>query len=549
MKSVFFTEQGEFRLLWLYIPMVLFHWVFHNWYMPALEIVWDSVFYKTLASGLFHITRFDLRDYFPMPPLYPLVLAPAFFAASYQAVELIHSLINPALYFLGLFPFYLYARMIFGVRGSVALCFLFAAYPGCVFSQWTMSENLAVPLVLWSFWLTLRLLGTDTPQVKHGAWLGLALAGILLTRIFLIVFCFAILSWLLYKTVRCKRDWRPVGAALGVTGFVVFGVWWGLGYISLPGTSLLYADFNQESVVASIGRFSMVFLAHWTGLWLEGGLLVLPALLTGWGMLRLGYAPVNRTVREGLALAVWILLVLTVSVAGFYVKRWGIEPWSVSLRYIFYSNLIALPLALSGFGAHAAEDHQQRRRYIFSASVAVLLCAAGFLIPEGWDKLINNHDYAANAPSLDFLYQFRNEGVWFSFFVLSLLGGGMLAAGRISRKAGGAILGVCVLYIQLCALDYIATNRFNLYTYFDGKDIHALCAQLEAGNWEGIEIYHGQEIPYLDPNLHYWINHSSTLLPENYAELPRPFLFVGRYAVPGGRVVYDSGGLRVLLFE
>ncbi len=146
LKLFAWNRQGEFRIFWLYISAVFLHGVCANWHPPILEVIWDMVFYKNLAYGLHHISSFDLQRHFPVPPLYPLLISPVFFASDYQMVERLLSWINPAMYFLGLYPAYGYARSILNPRQSAWVCVLYALYPSAIYSQWTMSENLAAPL-------------------------------------------------------------------------------------------------------------------------------------------------------------------------------------------------------------------------------------------------------------------------------------------------------------------------------------------------------------------------------------------------------------------
>ncbi|MBD3268253.1 hypothetical protein GF373_16430, partial [bacterium] len=265
LSQLLFSEKGEIRLLWLYIPAVFLHGVFSNFQTPVTEIIWDSVFYKSMAHGLYHITSFDLHHHFPVPPLYPLVLIPGFLADSYLTVEWIHSWINPLLYFLGLYPLYYYSRFLLTPQKSAFVCVVFLCYPSSVFAQWSMSENLAVPLVFASAYLAVRLLFASGREWKPGIFLGIVLAGIVLTRVFLVVYCGAILLWLGYRTLRKRNDPGPILATYSLFLTLVLVVWWLGGYFSLPGNAVVYADFNRLPLPTLIGHYFTYFFAHWTG--------------------------------------------------------------------------------------------------------------------------------------------------------------------------------------------------------------------------------------------------------------------------------------------
>lgn len=549
MKFSILQSNKEFHPIWFYVPAVLLYWLFDNRQTPVLEIVWDSVFYKDLAYAFFHFSTFDIRQHFPMPPLYPILLSPAFLISTFQGVELMQSFINAALYFSGLFPFYYYARLFLSTRDSAGVCLLYILYPGSIFSQWTMSENLAVPLVITVFYLAVRLSIAENPSRKEAIALGISLAAVLLTRIFLLVFCISILGWLFLTFFRARKPLQPLWTALGTACLSVLFLWWSLGYLSIQGQSLLYADFNTTPMLSLINRSAMIFVSHWTGLWLEGGL-ILPLFLIGQrARFHFQNSQNYPGLRESTLLLFWVAIGFTAAVAAFYTKRIGIEPWSISLRYIFYINILCLPIAVSAFGKFRTMSRKDRLTFFLGIGVTVVFCSIAFYIPEAWDKLRTNHDYAANAPSLSFLYQMRGKG--YLLVSISLMTAGIILCllSTLSRRAGYFLLAILLIYIQARAFDYLTDNRKYQAEQFHNKDIAAFCASLEAGNWKNISIYHGNEFIYLDPNLHYWVNRASSLLPEKYEKIPRPFLFVSLYYLPGSKIVFESGQVKAMLVE
>ena len=218
MTNPLFDARGECRLPLLYIPAVLIYGTLANLYTPILEVVWDMVFYKSLAFGLHHPGTFHLKDHFPMPPLYPLILSLGCYAPTYLWIEAVQSWINPLLYFLGLYPLYRLSRTWLDPRMSALACLFYVLYPAAIYTQWSMSENLAAPLVLWVAALSVQILTGKRPSVVTGAWLGVAIATLALTRIQVIVLGAGAWLWLAYRTLKPPRAWpgpRPSPVARG----------------------------------------------------------------------------------------------------------------------------------------------------------------------------------------------------------------------------------------------------------------------------------------------------------------------------------------------
>ncbi|MBN2326423.1 MAG: glycosyltransferase family 39 protein [Candidatus Omnitrophica bacterium] len=549
MKSIFWNRRGEFRLLLLYIPAVALTGVFANLRAPVLEIVWDMVFYKGLAFGLHHFSTFDLNRHFPMPPLYPFLISPGFFASDYLTVEMIQSWINPALYFLGLYPLYAYARRFLDPSASLFVCLLYLLYPAAAYTQWSMSENLAAPLALCVMLYAMRLLTDPRPRMRDGALLGFAIAGLVLTRIFLIVFCAAALFWVANRTARRDRDPSPVLMAFSTAFSLVVFSWWQLGYFTNHGPSLVYADFNQNPLPSLLASFFAIFSAHWTGLWLEGGLLITGLVVVQWLIAILFPQQRDPAFKEAVQMILFLYAACTVVVAWYYVKRMGFEPWSISLRYIFYLNLVSLPAVVAALGVLRRASRSTRLFHLGFYTAIVLIFSAGFLIPASWAKFSDPAAFFSNAPSLDFLYQIRNEGAWavFGFLAgLSCLAG---AVSLFSPRAGFLLLAGFLLYLQLSTFDQVDKVRRRAVQDSFAMEIHDLCRQIQMGKWEGLTLYCDDNIPLLVPNLYYWVNRPAGPWPEDGPRPRPPYLLVSRTDYPGGRLEFESGELKVYLFE
>ncbi len=549
MNIIFWNKRNEFRLIWFYIPLVVMHGIISNLHTPILEVVWDSVFYKSLAFGLHNISSFDLNKHFPVPPFYPFLISVGFFAPDYLTVELIQSWINPAIYFLGLFPMYAYSRRMLKPSDAVFVCLIYAIYPSAAYTQWTMSENLAAPLVIWSALSVSRILTDQRPRVRDGAFLGMAIAGLILTRIFLIVYCATALGWVVYRTVKHERDPAPPLMAFGMAFSITITAWWQLGYFTREGTQLLYASFNNDALPSSFALFVSIFSAHWTGLWLEGGLLITGFMIVHWLVAWLLPDKLTQTSREITYFAFITAIALTVTVAVYYVKRMGIEPWSISLRYIFYINLICLPIFAASLGALHKASRNERILRIGALIIIIPLLAASLLIPEAWSKLSNNHEFLANAPSLDFIYQMRNMGALNAckYLIGASLIGGIICL--FCKRTGMVISVVIILFIQLSAVDFIMQTRTTAIETYLANEIHDFCREVEQKKWGDTLIYCEENGVQLLSNMNYWLNHPAGAIKVGGDLPPAPFLLLTVHEHEGDELVFQSGKLKAYLYE
>ena len=89
------------------------------------------------------------------------------------------------------------------------------------------------------------------------------------------------------------------------------------------------------------------------------------------------------------------------SVAVYYIRRTGYEDWSISLRYVFYLNLLAMPVSLSTLGIWKESNLTRRLVYLILTVFSASLFAAGFLLPDVWMGFAKVRDFFTNAPSMD----------------------------------------------------------------------------------------------------------------------------------------------------
>jgi len=547
-----FQKNGEFRLLPLYLTAV----VFHGWAawsdVFVIDVYWDSVFYKHLAFGFSDRFGFDLKNHFPVPPLYPFILSFGVIQGDYLSTELIQSWMNPALYFLGLYPVYALSRLTAGPRTSAAAAFVYGFYPSAIYTQWTMSENLAIPLVLSCFYCAALLVMHDPISKKRMVLTGLLCAAVMLTRMQSIAIVIPLLFWCLWRR-RMKR--LQLNSTVMAAVFA-FGSWlcvlgW-LGYFQGEESWMLYSETNSilhDQPFEIILLFLNRFLSLWFALWLEGGLWIPTLALAGfflYGLLNTGQDAVKK---ELFLLWFAVSIVITASIAGYRIMRADLETWSVSLRHVSYVNLIAIPLTVPLFGS--VQHKLQWRKYSLPAAVISFLLSAVLFLPQVWEGVLRSHTYFTDAPSLDFMYQLTHTEKMKCFLLFAMLST-VLAAAGLRYKAGGFICWAGILlYIYGCSLEFALDDRAFAIKKMEYKNIHDFCSQLEAGRWNQMPIYcmEDHRVKYLVPNLLYWVNRRSQPLEFDAPKPQPPFLYVTFREETEGELVFQSGNLKAYLYK
>lgn len=547
-----FNSRGEFRVVALYIPAVLLYGLLANIGVPVVEVIWDMVFYKAMAFALGDPTTFDLRKIYPMPPLYPALLSIAhWLVSSYRAIEFVQSWLNPLIYFLGLFPLYHLSRWLLAPKQAALACVLYVIYPASVYTQWSLSENLAAPLSLWAALLFASLLLSEKPRFRDGAWLGLVMALMALTRIQAIVMCAALLGWIGYRFWRLKRDPAPLFLAYGAAITLVILVWGGMGYLSDARSSPFYFDLTAPTSSAEYSAFPLfwtLIAAHWAGLWIEGGLLIAALLLAHPIIAYARPSALSRSARElGLMSAVvaWVLIVF---VGFYYVLRQPYEDWSISLRYTFYANRMFIPVAVWWLGRLPSLPTRERWMAAGSVFAAALLIWLAMLLPDVWTTLGDNRRFFTNAPALDFMSQLRNQGVWKGGGLLFGLATVILGLWFFTRRVGFIILAIAMLYVHAAAVDMAFSIRQKAVETLGARAIHEFCAKLETGEWSDIRIYCKEDFPYLRPNLSYWVDRFTYEWPTQAPYPAPPFLLLTWTPHDEGELVFERDPIRAYYF-
>ncbi len=555
--SVFISARGELRVILLYVPAVIVYGLLANVGMPVLEVIWDMVFYKALAFSLYHWSTFDLSQNQPVPPLYSAILSLGFFAKDYLTVEMVQSWINPAMYFLGLFPMYWLARNFTSTNSSLFACLVYVFYPAVVYTQWSMSENLSAPLTLCVFWAALELLKAEKPRWGVALGLAIVMAALCLTRIQALLLCGFVGLWLPFRCWRTNKPFAPplVGAIL--SGALVIAVWGWLGFLSVQQNSPFYFNLErpESSALSEIASNFLTYLAaHGAALWIEGGLILTSVLLGAWLVAILAPSSLTTIEREYALLIGWALLLVVGFVSLYYILRAPYENWSIGLRYIFYFNHAAVPLAVALVSRfHRIEsDHTLPEggwKLLVAAVSISMLIAAGTLWTGVWPALSSHKAFFTNAPSLDFLAQLRSQG--------PIVGGGVLAAISCillvlwfsTWRPGMIAFAIILLYIQFATVEAAIGIRKAAAETLWGEAIHYFCDDYQNNKWRNLPIYCHEEFPFLVPNLNYWIQAKVFAVPDDRAVMPDSYVLVTPNDWPTGELVFSHQGLKAFLIE
>ncbi len=543
---------GEFRLVWLYLPAVLFHGWFATKDVFIIDVYWDSIFYKQLAFGLADWNTFHIQNHFPVPPLYSFFLSFAVMDGDYILTETLQSWLNPAIYFLGLIPTYKLTRLFLSRHYGILAAVLFIAYPTGVYTQWTLSENLSFPLSLFCFYFAAKSLSQPSFSKTDSFYFGLLCAANLLTRIQSIAFVFPLALWCIFRRWRNHSNAAELFEAC--SGGVILWIFmlFYLGYFEAKGDWVLYSTTDEQikrSVVDYILAFLNRFYAHWTALWIEGALLLPTIPLAGLLASKFGAIKLNSSQREILHCWFIVSLCLVGSISFYRLLRLDVEYWSVSLRHLSYVNLLAIPLAFFVLDSFV---HSTKKAYaILCFLTAALILWGSMFLPEVWPGLVRPATYFSNAPTLDFMEQLKSTGPLLSGIMFLVISIAVLSLMIRFMIAGLMVWIVLLLYIYGCSMDYINQDRRYAIERMGYEDIHLFCAQLEEGRWNEYTIYcmEDERVQYLRPNLRYWINRYSAVHVQNKPMPEPPFLYLTFRDDASGELVFLSGDLKAYLFR
>ncbi|NUN96247.1 MAG: hypothetical protein HUU16_08735 [Candidatus Omnitrophica bacterium] len=379
---------------------------------------------------------------------------------------------------------------------------LFAVYPASIYSSWTMSEAVAIPVFLWLFWLLAELLVAPTKWKVAAAGVAAGLA--LLSRP---QGLFTVPSLLLLAGLTRPRElvsWARL-LQVGILGAILAGlVWWKLGYISMSGNALTYLPNleNTPTLLQLVPRGLYQIFLHATALWMEGALL-LPTLgiLGLWLCFRdRGHGAAsgepsgdpnsdNLLARFTALCSGFLLIAVSLFVARFLPDE-GARP---VLRYAVYSNLVLIPFAAKALLGCTLSASQCVR---VTAALSILF-AQPLLWPKLWKQLAELGGYFSNAPALDVYMQ------------MNALPGRQVAL--LTASVSFVAVNLCLRYraiavaLPLILSLVVACHAWGVcigapresHERMGFSDIHAFCREVETGRWRETPIY-TQWTPHVD---------------------------------------------------
>lgn len=167
-KSLLCGEKYEFAIvLFFYLAGTAVYFLLGN-FSKAIYIYMDEVFYYDMARGIFRGNGFAINNFMPNfeKIAYPLVLAPLFAIKDGVLRVAVMTLLNSALILSSVFPAWLISREL-GVsrKGRLIVLAITVFYPDMMYSVTFMSENMYLPVCLWTVYIWLR--SFKTPRIGY----------------------------------------------------------------------------------------------------------------------------------------------------------------------------------------------------------------------------------------------------------------------------------------------------------------------------------------------------------------------------------------------
>lgn len=269
-KKAYFTKKPtDAKWLFLLFASLVFAKIFITFAMnggpPGPLCFDDELVYKENAWQVFNAQQFQMgQNISAYPPLYPILLAPAFFFGDgwYAAMILINILASSAI----IFPVWLISREMLPEPASFVPVGLAALLPfHAVFPVILLAENLSVLVFLSAFYVALARPGGGR---LSGLLLGMACALAYLTKhLFLPAIPVLFALWWLGPKFGSSSDARACLRKLRLDEIVVFLA----GFFAAYGPWLAYAHFSGITVSDASGA-SMI-LSSKTMSYTVGGLL------------------------------------------------------------------------------------------------------------------------------------------------------------------------------------------------------------------------------------------------------------------------------------
>jgi hypothetical protein len=338
-------------------------------YYSARVITWavmtDELQTTKLATSIAEtgspVPRIHGAYYGALSQLYPLLIAPfyALFTAP-TAATAAHTL-NPFLLASAAWPAYLLAQAVTGSRLAATVAALLTTFvPWLVLSTTLLTENAAYPAFVWAVFLCQRALAEPGPRRDVGALVGLLLAFLARTQLFVlaVVLPLALLAHEL-TLPSVSSGWRARGRAAIRSHRVLFTVY---AVALLAGAALAAAG----SLGAVVGNYAVPFKGNLVprGMWHSAAL-------------HFDYVVVAGGILPFLLAVLW-----AVSAA---VRAEGRNPHAYAWFFLFLVPL--LTLEVTSFDLRFTPNEFIQDRYLFYLTPLFAVAAGAALVSRGLTRL------------------------------------------------------------------------------------------------------------------------------------------------------------------
>lgn len=226
-------------LIILFISLILVKSLLAS-FVLAPSMFSDEYEYAKMARSFWNEQDFKVHEApdkkVELPPAYSIALSPAYLFDDMRIVYLVMKIINAILSSLAIIPAYLIGKEFMSEKKSLLAAILVGIMPATFsYSGYIMSENLFVPLMLFSIWVLYKFL--ISKKLYFVPLLILFLVIAYLTKVLAIVLLPLIALMLVmeyWKDIKSMAIFLIIALGLGAVALNFFGLFQYASYLSLP---------------------------------------------------------------------------------------------------------------------------------------------------------------------------------------------------------------------------------------------------------------------------------------------------------------------------
>ncbi|GEM_PF-2172091 len=260
--------ENSRKLALLYLGLVLVKIVV-SLFVVTPTIYGDEYVYAKLARSMATSLSYSIHE-IPTntyPPLYAIMLAPAYIAQNMDIVYILMKLINALLSTAIIIPAFLLAKEILAPRESLKVAALVGLLPGAfAFTPYIMAENLFYPLFLTAIYFLYK--AQKERETKHYVYAGIIIGLAVLTKLtgivlLALVVILGIRSYWLKQKSEVKKYVYALGIAAGLDAI------WVIRNITVFGFSLqsIVGQYAPEITTGLKQAQSSLSSAMWNGVY------------------------------------------------------------------------------------------------------------------------------------------------------------------------------------------------------------------------------------------------------------------------------------------